>query len=257
MKTSRLKPGDSHYMAYVGPPDQYDFMGATQFHLLCTLGLRANHFLLDFGCGSLRAGRFFISYPNEGRYFGIEPNRWLIDEAIRNQIGNDLIRIKNPRFDHNCDFQTDVFSRQFDFIVAQSIFSHTGQDLVAIALRSFAKSLKPKGLIVATFVESDRDFPADGWAYAGCDDYKFHPSTAKKGPTMYRPSTIMQFAADAGLRMLRLPWYHPRQTWYLLARKRRRLPTDDMLRHLTGVVLFDREFSDGLKRKRGDGGIKK
>ena len=114
MRASKLKPGDSHYQAYVGPPDQYDFMGATQFNLLCTLGLRANHSLLDFGCGSLRSGRFFISYLNEGRYFGIEPNRWLIDEAIRNQVGRDLIQIKKPRFDHNCDFQTDVFHRQFD-----------------------------------------------------------------------------------------------------------------------------------------------
>ena len=62
MDISKLKPGDNHYMAYVGPPAQYDFMGGTQFRLLSTLGLRANHSLLDFGCGSLRAGRLFLSY---------------------------------------------------------------------------------------------------------------------------------------------------------------------------------------------------
>jgi len=56
MDVSKLKPGDDHHMAYVGPPTQHDFMGATQFRLLCTLGLRAHHRLLDFGCGSLRAG---------------------------------------------------------------------------------------------------------------------------------------------------------------------------------------------------------
>jgi len=84
MNISKLKAGDNHYMAYVGPPTQYDFMGATQFRLLCTLDLRANHYLLDFGCGSLRAGRLFISYLDEGRYFGIEPNKWLIEDAINN-----------------------------------------------------------------------------------------------------------------------------------------------------------------------------
>jgi hypothetical protein len=57
-----LTPGDMHYTAYVGPPAQYDFMGASQFRLLCTLGLRENHTLLDFGCGSLRAGRLLIPY---------------------------------------------------------------------------------------------------------------------------------------------------------------------------------------------------
>ncbi len=36
----RLRPGGAHYMAYVGPPRQYDYMGATQFRLLAALGLR-------------------------------------------------------------------------------------------------------------------------------------------------------------------------------------------------------------------------
>ena len=57
-----LPPGARHYAAYVGPPEQYDFMGATQFRLLTTLGLREHHSVLDFGCGSLRAGRLLIPY---------------------------------------------------------------------------------------------------------------------------------------------------------------------------------------------------
>src|SRR5687768_5060480 len=98
MDLSKLKAGDRHYMAYVGRPTQYDFMGATQFNLLCTLGLRANHNLLDVGCGSLRAGRLFIMYLDENRYFGTEPNEWLIEDAIKNQVGTDLIRLKKPQF---------------------------------------------------------------------------------------------------------------------------------------------------------------
>ncbi len=78
-----LAPGSDHYTAYVGPPQDYDFMGATQFRLLTTLGLRDHHRLLDFGCGSLRAGRLLIPYLNPGNYYGIEPNRWLIDDAYR------------------------------------------------------------------------------------------------------------------------------------------------------------------------------
>jgi len=62
-----LPPGAGHYTAYVGPPNQYDFMGATQFRLLTTLGLREHHAVLDFGCGSLRAGRLLIPYLLEGR----------------------------------------------------------------------------------------------------------------------------------------------------------------------------------------------
>lgn len=216
-------------MAYVGPPTQYDVMGATQFRLLCTLGLRATHTLLDFGCGSLRAGRLFITYLDEGQYFGIEPNRWLIDEAINNQLGNDLINIKKPRFAHNSDLSTAVFGVRFDFIVAQSIFSHSGADLVSSALMNFRESLADDGLIAATFVEGVSDSDRKGWIYPGC--------------VSYCPSTIRRFGEDQELFIKRIPWFHPRQQWYLFAKDRSRLPTKSMMRHLSGRVLFDPEVN--------------
>ena len=236
MDVSKLKAGDNHYMAYVGPPTQYDFMGATQFRLLSTLGLRANHSLLDFGCGSLRAGRLFLTYLDEGSYFGIEPNKWLIEDAIKNQIGKDLATLKKPHFDHNGDFKTDVFSQQFDFIIAQSIFSHTGIDLITTALSNFKESLKPNGLIAATFIEGITDFDGRGWVYPGCVNY--------------RSSTIRRFAEEAGCFVIRIPWYHPRQTWYVLSKEKHRLPNKAMLRHLSGAVLFEQEFDESWKRSQ-------
>ena len=192
----KLKPGDDHYKAYVGPPDQYDFMGATQFRLLSTLGLRSNHRLLDVGCGSLRAGRLILNYLDEHNYYGIEPNKWLIEDAIRNVIGEDVVKIKKPNFDHNDQFNTDVFSKKFDFIVAQSIFSHSGSDIIRSALNNFKDSLKDSGIIVATFVEGLTNYSGEGWMYPGC--------------VSYRRSKIMEFAKKAELLILKLPWYHPR-----------------------------------------------
>ena len=233
MDISKQKPRENDYMAYVGPPTKYDFMGSTQFRLLCTLGLRANHYLLDIGCGSLRAGRLFISYLDPGRYFGIEPNKWLIEDAINHQMGEDLIRIKKPQFNYNSDFATNVFSVKFDFIVAQSIFSHAGSDLIGIALRHFKESLKLNGLIAATFMKGISDFKGKGWVYPGFVNY--------------RPSTIKQFAEETGLFIIQIPWYHPHQTWYLLAKDSKRLPKKAMLRYLSGVVLFDPEFVESWK----------
>jgi SAM-dependent methyltransferase len=227
-----LKAGDKHYTAYVGPPERYDFMGATQFRLLCTLGLRADNYLLDFGCGSLRAGRLFIPYLDKGRYFGIEPNKWLINDGIKYNTGRDIIRIKKPRFNHNSDFRTDVFGTKFDFIIAQSIFSHAGNDLVLTALKNFSNSLNPYGIIAATFIEGDIDFDGSGWIYPGCVTYK--------------RTTVEKFADAANIHVLRIPWYHPRQTWYLLAKDKKRLPGEDMFKHLSGAVLLEPEFAESL-----------
>lgn len=232
MEISELKAGDEHYMAYVGPPTQYDFMGATQFRLLCSLGLRANHRMLDFGCGSLRAGRLFIAYLDEGKYFGIEPNKWLVEDGIKHHIGEDAIRIKKPRFDHNEEFSIE-FEEKFDFIVAQSIFSHTGKDLIDVALGNFARAIEDDGMIVITFVESFYDSNESGWIYPGCVNF--------------RNSSIKKFARKSGLFAKRIPWYHPRQTWYVLAKDKNRLPGYLMSRHLKGAVLFSSEYYESWK----------
>lgn len=230
MEISNLKVGDHHYMAYIGVPAHYDFMGATQFRLLCTLGLRANHRLLDFGCGSLRAGRFFITYLDPECYYGLEPNQWLIEDAIKNQIGRDLILIKKPKFDYNENFSISQFSTKFDFILAQSIFSHSSADIVDVCLRHFRESLTDDGIIAATFVEGPVDFKGHGWTY---------PNNVR-----YCPSRVFQFAQDAGLFVSRIPWYRPSQTWYLFAKSKNRLPSRFMMFHLRGAVLFDHEFKE-------------
>ena len=93
-----LKPGDAHYRAYVGPPEDYDLIAAMAFNLLTTLGLRQHHSLLDVGCGSLRIGRLLIPYLNRGKYFGIEPNEWLVREGIKRELGETLLQIKCPTF---------------------------------------------------------------------------------------------------------------------------------------------------------------
>ena len=217
-----LKPGSEHYTAYVGPPKEYDFMGATQFALLFALGIRETDNLLDFGCGSIRAGRFLISFLEPGRYYGIEPNRWLIEDAIDRQIGRKLIEIKKPHFSHSDTFEADVIDAQFDFIVAQSIFSHSGPALTAKALASFKRRLCPNGLCAVTFIHGEGD-PPEGWMY---------PQIIH-----YRPSSIENLIEMAGLVGSPIPWYHPKQTWWLLAHHRDFLPSPEQRKLLLGTTL--------------------
>jgi SAM-dependent methyltransferase len=172
----QLCPGSEHYMAYVGPPDQYDLMGASQFALLVTLGLRDTHRVLDFGCGSLRLGRLLIPYLGRGNYTGLDPNIWLVDDAVKRQLGQGILGVKEPRFFVHDDFRADRCGNNFDFIVAQSIFSHTGADLIASALSSFAAALVDSGLVLITVLHPGQDGAAEffgaGWVYPSCVAHK-------------------------------------------------------------------------------------
>ena len=224
----KLVPGADHYTAYVGPPEQYDFMGATQFRLLTTLGLREHNSLLDFGCGSLRAGRLFISYLLPGRYYGLEPNRWLVDAGIDAQIGRSMLELKRPTFLYHSDFSATRFGVTFDYILAQSIFSHSGREIIAKCFAEFKVCLAPKALVLATFAQPHQlnetgEYKGSGWIYPGC--------------VAYREETILALAQKAGLAGRILPWFHPRQTWFALAHSADQLPPLSADIHLSGAVL--------------------
>lgn len=222
-----LKAGDDHYRAFVGPPGRYDFIGASQFALLFMLGMREHHRLLDFGCGSLRLGRLAIPYLRPDCYFGVDPEAWLIDEGFERELGHDALRVKRPKFDHNADCRVDMFGQAFDFIIAQSVFSHTGQDMARKALTAMAGSLAPNGLIVANWMVGPEveDFHPEGheWMYPQC--------------IQFEADRIEALARDAGLVMRATPWPHPLLTWYVFARTEEELPAAEMLATLGAAPL--------------------
>jgi hypothetical protein len=74
------------YKSYVGPPENFELIGKTQFEHLRHWGLAANHYLLDIGCGCLRGGQHAIRILEPEHYYGIDPNQWLIDEGISTSL---------------------------------------------------------------------------------------------------------------------------------------------------------------------------
>jgi SAM-dependent methyltransferase len=199
-----LKPGGPHYRAYVGPPEDYDLIAAMTFNLLTTLGLRQHHSLLDVGCGSLRIGRLLIPYLNRGKYFGMDPNEWLVEEGIRRELGKSLVEIKRPTFFFTDSPQSIAQAETaFNFALAQSIFSHCGLDLIKAWLSAISRLLAEDGALVATFLIGEQDAAQTGWIYPEC--------------LKYRPATLEHAATDVNLRFEILDWKHPRQTWALFA----------------------------------------
>ncbi|MDH3444217.1 MAG: class I SAM-dependent methyltransferase [Deltaproteobacteria bacterium] len=201
-----LKPGDDHYRAYVGPPKDYDLVSAMVFNLLTSIGLRQHHRVLDIGCGSLRVGRLLIPYLNPGNYYGVEPNKWLVDDGVKNEIGRDLVKIKKPCFSFRPSMEEFKNSINVDYAIAQSIFSHAGKDLIKGWLSQVSFHLTDDGALVATFIVDDKDYDGRGWIYPQCVSYK--------------PETLAEIASEFELNFDVLDWAHPRQSWALFSRKK-------------------------------------
>lgn len=212
----------SHHRAFVGQPARYDLAAGSQFALLFMLGLREHHRVLDFGCGSLRLGRLVIPYLMPDRYCGIEPETRLIEEGFAHELGSDIRTLKRPRFDDNRDYRADTFGEAFDFIIAQSVFSHMGEIPTRLALEAFARVLAPGGLILANWLLGYEDRGAHvemaEWVYPEC--------------VSYMPDRITGLANEAGLAITACPWPHPELNWFVMARQSQDLPPRERLNAL-------------------------
>lgn len=171
--------GDRHYRAWVGPPERYDLKSAEQFGVLTVmLGMREHHHLLDVGCGSLRLGRLCLIYLQANHYFGIDPEAWVIDEGIQAELGRQIIELKRPSFSNNSDFDFTVFGRTFDYIMAQSIFTHAALWQVEACIANSKKVLSPAGFFIFNYVVGETDSDSREWTYPGC--VKFRKDTVRR-----------------------------------------------------------------------------
>jgi hypothetical protein len=206
-----------HYRSHVGPPERYDLIGAMQFNLLTFLGLRETHYLLDIGCGSLRGGRLFIPYLLPGRYYGIEPDQWLIDDGVKNELGQDMVRIKQPVFSNDANFTLTSFGRSFDFLLAQSIFTHAAQSHIRRCLSEAAQVMTPSSIFAATIFRGQTDYEGAEWREADA--------------LTYRLETMQGLARQQGLICLPIGWPHPSgQFWLAFARPENEQTVGDLCR---------------------------
>lgn len=138
---------------YVGPQKSYDLIAAMTFNLLTAYGLRETHKVLDIGCGSLRNGRLLIQYLNIDNYVGVEPQKWLIEDAIKYEIGEDICFIKRPIF--IIDNKIDGHDNKFDYIFAQSIFTHCDLGVMDEWFKDIKRTIKKDGHCFFTYIEGE------------------------------------------------------------------------------------------------------
>ncbi|MFP7736361.1 class I SAM-dependent methyltransferase [Priestia aryabhattai] len=180
LKLTKSEIEDNKHREVVG--GLWEEIGKLQFDFLVSKGLKPEYSLLDVGCGALRGGIPFINYLNKGNYYGIDINQYLI-EAGKRELEKAGLLDKQPNFLVNEGFQFDLFSRKFDFAIAQSVFTHLPLNVIHRCLVNIEKSLKKGGKFFVTFFESDDKFNLEGISqcrdvitFLDRDPYHYHYS---------------------------------------------------------------------------------
>lgn len=162
---------------FVGWPHLYKATNKHQFDVTIEQGLEPDHVLLDVGAGCLGAGQQFIVYLEDGNYWAVEPNEWLIKAS-----GIKRSTFHLYTFD---DFKLSRIKKKFDFILAHSMFTHADRTQIRTILAEARKVLKKKGVFAASFYDQRLgDSEHEGW---------LHPAGVS-----YTSEFIQQLAIDAG-----------------------------------------------------------
>jgi len=183
---------------------QWDELGELQLEFLIAQGLRPEHRLLDVGCGALRAGVRFVEYLQPGGYYGIDINQSLLDAGFELELP-DHLRSKLPRENLRATDRFDCdFGVQFDFAIAQSLFTHMSLNQIRLCLFRVAKVMPPGARFLASYFEAPRAHPLD----ESCADGRLW--TERDAFFYYRED--LRFAARESPWKLRNigEWGHPR-----------------------------------------------
>lgn len=177
-----------------GPLHKFVRGGRCQLEVLLQNGLTPNDRVVDVGCGCLRGGWWIINFLRPGRYFGIEPNRQMLEAGIDVMLGPDLLAEKQPQFSNTDDFDLTVFAATFEFAIARSVWTHASRDQIRTMLRSFLKCSHKHSLIVASILPpGEKEKESAGTAWVG----KSHISQVE-GMAKYSLATVRNICREEG-----------------------------------------------------------
>jgi SAM-dependent methyltransferase len=128
----------------------WDDLGGWQLDALRSIGLRPEHRLLDVGCGAMRLGLAAVDYLDDGNYFGVDAFAPYIAVARRLAEATGV----KKRFTLQVDgaFAFERFQTQFDYGMAQSVFTHLSEDECGRCVASLRRVMRPGSQFLFTYL---------------------------------------------------------------------------------------------------------
>lgn len=186
----------------------WEELGQLQFDFLVAQGLAPHHRLLDVGCGSLRAGVLLIPYLKDGHYFGVDKSSLLITAAREVELPRYGLADHTVHLEVREDFEFTGVGVDFEFVLAQSVFTHLPWNSILRCLHGVSRVLTERGRFFATFFEDPRPryYPSSlTHDRAGVVTYP------DSNPYHYPFDVFEELARRTGLEVTRLgDWGHPR-----------------------------------------------
>lgn len=137
---------ETHHRAY----GRHWCLGRDQFDYVLACGLEPGHFLLDLGCGALRAGIWLVRYLETGRYHGLDAHLPSLVAARDYELPLHGLEHKRPRLLWSSEFQIEHFGVEFDFVLAFSLLNHLTEVQRRHALSKIRHHLAPTGRLIVS-----------------------------------------------------------------------------------------------------------
>lgn len=153
-----------------------------QYNYILSCGLQPQHKFLDIGCGHFRAGLLFMKYLDNGNYYGFDSDLPEIRRGM-GAIKEYNLFVKNPFIFRTSSFNIPTEDNYFDFMLAQSVFTHLPDDVITNAMKRLIPKLK--GKFYSSFILNDEN---DELSWVSKSTYHERPdyfAIAKQKPEYY------------------------------------------------------------------------
>lgn len=143
--------------------------GQSMFQRLVNLGLREDHVLVDYGCGTLRVGVHAIKYLGQGAYWGLDIAEFLLEEG-RALIGKDLIGQKRPNLRViSPESVEEAAVARADFLLSSAVIIHVHPDELAEYVSNVMRIIGHNGQAILTAKcarEETLQYAGRSWAHS-------------------------------------------------------------------------------------------